>query len=336
MPRTRRSDCSGPGIRRRRQGRGFSYLDERSGRSPGLADRERIANLAIPPAWREVWICADPQGHIQATGIDARGRKQYLYHPDWRARRDQAKFDAMLVFARRLPAMRRRLDEALAGEGLGRERVLACAVRLLDVGFFRIGGETYAAENDSYGLATVLKRHVSVPGPDVVVFDYPAKHGRRRIQRVVDPVSGEIVAALRRRRSGGEELLAYKQGARWRDVRSQDINDFIKEVTGLDASAKDFRTWNATVLAAVSLAVVDRPQSHRATERAIRWAVEQVAYHLGNTPAVARGSYIDPRVCDQFRDGRTIEHSLAVLGEDDGTAIQGRIERAVLRLLDPR
>jgi DNA topoisomerase I len=293
----------------------------------------RIADLAIPPAWREVWICPDPFGHIQATGTDAAGRKQYLYHPLWRARRDQAKFDSMGAFAKRLPRMRRRLDAALGEDGLGRERVLACSVRLLDLGFFRIGSETYAQRNESYGLATMRKEHVSLPAPDVVLFDYPAKHGRRRVQRVVDPVCWEIVAALRRRRGGGEELLAYKEGRLWRDVRSWEINDFIKQTTGLDASAKDFRTWNATVLAAVSLAVVDEPQSKRATERAIRWAIEQVAHHLGNTPAVARSAYIDPRVFDCFRDGSTIERSLAALGEDDGSAIQGRIERAVIALL---
>src|SRR3954471_20543414 len=165
MPRTRRSDCSSPGLTRRRRGTGFSYVDELSGLPAGAEDRVRIADLAIPPAWREVWICPDPLGHIQATGIDAAGRKQYLYHPAWRARRDEAKFGSMRDFARRLPRMRRRLEEALEQEGLGRERVLACAVRLLDLGFFRIGSETYAERNESYGLATMRREHVSMPSP---------------------------------------------------------------------------------------------------------------------------------------------------------------------------
>ena len=216
MTRTRRADCSSPGLTRRRRGKGFSYVDERTGRAAGAEDRVRIADLAIPPAWRDVWICPDPLGHIQATGIDAAGRKQYLYHRAWRARRDQAKFDATIDFARRLPRMRRRLDAALEQDGLQRERVLACAVRLLDLGFFRIGSETYAERNDSFGLATMRRDHVSMPAPDVVVFDYPAKHGRRRVQRVVDPVCGEIVATLRRLGAAAAKPCEPAAGGPWR------------------------------------------------------------------------------------------------------------------------
>jgi DNA topoisomerase IB len=316
-----------------RHGRGFVVRDASGARVTDAEQLARIRELAIPPAWREVWICPDPRGHIQATGTDAAGRRQYRYHDAWRIRRDAAKFDEMLVFAGCLPRLRRTLDAALEGEGLGRERVLACAIRLLDLGFFRVGGESYAEQNASYGLATVLKRHVTIAAPGTLVFDYPAKSGQRRVQRVIDPVTAEIVGALRRRRGGGPELLAFKEGARWRDVRSDDINAHLKELTRHDVSAKDFRTWNATVIAAVSLAVTDVADSERARRRAIRWSVEEVARQLGNTPAVARASYIDPRVFDRFRAGETIERSLAQLGADEGPAIQGRVERAVRRLL---
>src|SRR5438067_12890479 len=237
MPRLKRVDCSGPGITRRRRGRGFEYLDEAGDRIENPEVIARIAALAIPPAWRDVWICAHPMGHIQATGIDARARKQYRYHDRWRERRDAQKFDEMIAFARALPAMRREVARDIAKDGMTRERVLASAVRLLDRGFFRVGGEDYAAENDSYGLATILKSHVTV-GREGITFDYPAKSGQRRVQSVVDPEVAEIVRALKRRRGGSPELLAYREGRRWFDIKSADINDYVKEVTGGDFSAK--------------------------------------------------------------------------------------------------
>src|SRR3954471_7013468 len=201
MPRLRRADCSSAGIQRRRRGKGFEYIDQDGTRLTDEETLERIRSLAIPPAWEDVWICPFPMGHIQATGIDARGRKQYRYHDKWRERRDQQKFDEMIEFARALPGMRRRVTEDLAREGMTRERVLACAVRLLDRGFFRVGGEDYAAENESYGLATIHKRHVKLLRGGVLRFDYPAKSGQRRIQSIVDPEVFEVVAALKRRRS---------------------------------------------------------------------------------------------------------------------------------------
>jgi len=292
----------------------------------------RIQELVIPPAWRDVWICPYPGGHIQATGIDDRGRKQYLYHSRWRERQDQKKFDDMVVFARALPDLRDRVARDLDGDDLDREHVLACAVRLLDRGFFRIGSEDYAATNDSYGLATMRKCHASVNG-DTLVFDYPSKSGKRRVQAVVDPEVAAIVTRLKRRRGGGDELLAYKCARRWVDVRSQDINDYLKELTGLDVSAKDFRTWGATVMAAVALAVAGPAAATRTgRKRAITRAIKEVAYHLGNTPAVARASYIDPRVFDRYRDGIIIAvHDLD--HDPDGTAIQGEVEEAVLDLI---
>src|SRR5215212_6626099 len=230
VPRTRRVDCSGPGIARLRRGRGFAYVDADGARIVDEPTIDRIRALAIPPAWRDVWICRDPHGHIQATGIDGAGRKQYRYHDDWRRRRDQAKFDAMVAFARELPGLRRRVardpvppapdDGDGPGGGLGEARVLACAVRLLDVGLFRIGGEDYAAQNETYGLTTLRKAHVQLER-DGLLFDFPAKHGVRRVQRVCDPDVRPVIAALKRRRGGGEELLAWRRGRRWVDVKAE-------------------------------------------------------------------------------------------------------------------
>jgi DNA topoisomerase IB len=336
--RLRRVDCSGPGIRRRRHGRGFRYLDEDG---VAVVDDEvmlRIHELVVPPAWDDVWICPYPGGHIQATGIDAAGRKQYLYHPRWRERRDLQKFDDMVVFARTLPRLRKRVGAQLdGGDELTYDRVCACAVRLLDRGFFRVGGEDYAVRNESYGLATMKKRHVQLRD-DVLLFDYPAKSGQRRVQAVVDAQVAEVVDQLKRRRGGGDELLAYKDDRRWVDLRSADINGWLKDATGKDISAKDFRTWGATVLAAVALAVSeDAPTTKTGRKRAITRAVKEVAYYLGNTPTVARASYIDPRVFDRYRDGEVIDYRLIAKAADrngDATAIQGPVERSVLKLLE--
>ena len=332
-PRLRRADCTGPGLHRKRHGRGFRYLDPDGDKVDDSEILVRIHELVIPPAWEDVWICPYPGGHIQATGTDAAGRKQYLYHPRWRARKDQEKFDDMVVFARALPALRTAVEKALEAEDSSREQVLGCAVRLLDRGFFRVGGEDYAVQNETYGLATMRKRHVRLR-EDVLLFDYPSKHGKRRIQAVIDPQVAEVVGRLKARRGGSDDLLAYKQGRRWVDLRSDDINEYLKEATGEEISAKDFRTWGATVLAAVALAVSgEAPPTKTGRKRAITRAVKEVAYYLGNTPAVARASYIDPRVFDAFRDGRTIGASMdLVAGDGDTTAIQP-LEDAVLELL---
>jgi DNA topoisomerase I len=337
MPRLRRVDCSGPGIHRRRRGRGFEYLDEEGRRITEPSVLERIDALAIPPAWGDVWICPYPFGHIQATGIDAAGRKQYRYHDLWRERRDQQKFDSMLEFARSLPRLRARVERDLALAGMPRERALACAARLLDRGFFRIGSEDYAEENDTYGIATMQKRHVTVRG-DEVIFDYESKNGKRRVQVIGDPSVAEVVRVLRRRRGGGQELLAYRNGRRWVDVSSGDVNAYVKEASGGDFSAKDFRTWSATVLAAVALAV-SAPAAARAPsarKRAKTRAVKEVARYLGNTPAVCRASYIDPRVFDRFDSGLTIGGVLPVLADDTGVwpEVQGTVEEAVLDLIE--
>jgi DNA topoisomerase I len=335
VSRLRRVDCSGPGIHRRRRGKGFVYHDEHGNRVTDPEVLTRIAELVIPPAWGDVWICPYPMGHIQATGIDARGRKQYRYHDKWRQRRDQEKFDSMVDFARALPLMRKRVQRHLRQEGLPRERVLAASVRLLDRGFFRVGGEDYAVENETYGLATMLKQHVTVRD-GLIVFDYPAKHGKRRVQNVADDDVLDIVAQLRRRRGGGAELLAYRDGRSWVDVKSADINAYVKQVTGGSFTAKDFRTWNATVLAAVALAVSGEAatRSQTSRKRAIARAVKEVAHYLGNTPAVCRASYIDPRVIDRFDSGLTIGGVLQDVGDtSDMGSLHGNVEEAVLELI---
>jgi DNA topoisomerase I len=339
MPRLRRSDCAAPGMTRRRRGKGFEYLDESGERIDDEDTIDHIRSLAIPPAWEQVWICSDPLGHIQATGVDGRGRKQYRYHDRWRERRDRQKFDSMVEFAQVLPKLREKVERDLRRRKLSRERVLACAVRLLDRGFFRIGSESYAEENETYGLATMRKRHVTVDG-DTVVFDYEAKGGQRRVQVVGDRSIAGLVKTLRGRQGGGHELLAYRNGDAWRDVRSDDINEYIQQAIG-EHSAKDFRTWNATVLAAVVLAASARERDRStkgARNRAKRDAVKQVARYLGNTPAVCRASYIDPRVFDRFDGGLTVGGVFERLPDDpaDWPEIQGPVEEAVLDLIDRR
>jgi DNA topoisomerase-1 len=322
-----------PGWTRRRAGSGFVYLDEFDQRL-NATDRERCRRLAIPPAWEEVWICPAPNGHLQAVGTDDAGRRQYLYHEQWRINRDKSKHDRVLAVAARLPAARRRVTKDLRLDGMPYERALGAAFRLLDLGFFRIGGEAYAEANHSYGLATVRKEHVSIEG-DSVIFDYVAKSGQERYVAVADDLVRNAVRDLLRRRGGGPELLAYRAGGTWRDITSADINSYVKAKVGGEVSAKDFRTWHGTVIAEVVLAGAnERARSAAARKRAVSSAMKQVAGYLGNTPAVARRSYVDPRVVDLFADGVTISPALAATDSDlsDGTT-HGKIERAVLNLL---
>jgi DNA topoisomerase-1 len=306
-----------------------------------LADAEeleRVRGLAIPPAWKDVWICRDARGHLQATGVDAAGRKQYLYHPLWREHRDREKFDRMTRFGSRVPKLRRAIAADLGGEELTHERVLACAVRLLDLGMFRIGSEEYAEDDGGLGLATVRREHVSLRN-GTVVFDYPAKGGVRRAHVINDPACVAVVGALKRRRGGRPELLAHREGRRWYPLRSDEINEYLKQHLGQEFSAKDFRTWNATVMAAVSLATDGREAGSKASrKRATDRAVRAVAELLGNTPAVARRSYIDPRVFDRYLSGWTIAAELERLPSLDPSddRVRTRIEKAVLDLLAER
>jgi DNA topoisomerase IB len=327
--RLRRSDCSGPGITRRRSGRGFRYLTSEGDAVADAEVLERIDALAIPPAWQDVWICAEPNGHIQATGIDAAGRRQYRYHDRWRARRDAEKYDRMLRLARRLPAVRRRNAARMRpgpdGE-LSRDQVLAGAVRLLDLGFFRVGNDAYADENGSFGLMTLERRHVSLEGR-TVHFDYPAKSGVRRRISVRDPTAAKLVEQLLDRRRGPRRLFTLSENGGWAKLDAAALNAYIKEIAGDEFTAKDFRTWNATVLAAVALSGRrDAARGKTSRKRAVSAAIKEVAEQLGNTPAVCRASYVDPRVIDRFADGDTIEPQL--LRSRTAT------ERAVIALIE--
>jgi DNA topoisomerase IB len=331
-----RSDPAAEGIRRRRCGRGFSYLGTDAAVIKDPQILTRIRSLVIPPAWEDVWICVDPLGHIQAVGTDAAGRRQYRYHDLWREQRDQAKHDRVRDFGAVLPRIREVVCRHLESRGLTRDRVLAAAIRLIDLGFFRPGGEEYAEENGTFGLATIRKEHVTL-SQGQLVFEYLAKGAKQREQAVAEDQVCAVVRSLRRRRDGGDQLLVYRSGPRWHDVTAADINDYLREVSGGDYTAKDFRTWHATVLAAVGLAVSERAAGSEASrKRAIARVVREVADYLGNTPAVARASYIDPRIVEQYEEGRTIAAALGELGKDcdfGDLATRDHAEKAVLRLL---
>lgn len=338
MPRLRRADCSKPGIRRRRAGKGWTYLNPDGSKVSDPGVRARLDALVLPPAWKDVWICPWPNGHIQALGTDAAGRRQYRYHEQWRAERDRAKHDRVLEFAKGLPQARERVARDLTAAEMTRDRVLACAFRLLDLGFFRVGSEEYAEENQTYGLATMRRDHVTVEGNEVV-FEYTAKSSKHRIQSIVDDdVLAVVSALLARQGDPNPELLAYVNDAgAWVDVKSADINDYVKQATGLEVTAKDFRTWHATVLMAVALAVsANTATTPTAAKRAVSRGVTEVSTYLGNTPAVCRKSYIDPRIIDLYNDGVTVAPVFDELGADavfGEPATHGQIEAAVLGLL---
>lgn len=321
-----------PGIRRVRHGRGFRYV-QASGRAVSAADRKRIEELVIPPAWQDVWISAAANGHIQAVGTDDAGRRQYLYHPVWRERRDREKFEHSLLVGQRLPGARAVVTRHLRLPGMPADKALATAFRLLDLGFFRIGGERYTEQHGSYGLATVLRRHVKVTATSAT-FQYAAKSGQRRDLTLDDRLVLSSVRAMKERGGGGKELLAFQRGRTWVDVTSADINVYVKDRLGADVSAKDFRTWHATVLAALELASRSGEAGSRtARQRAEREAVKEVAARLGNTPTVARNSYIDPQVVEAFRRGRVVDCRFTaedVVGSPRRRAVA---ERALLNLL---
>jgi DNA topoisomerase IB len=331
-----RSDLSCAGIRRMRCGRGFRYIGPHTGSVKDPGTLARIKALVIPPAWEDVWICPHPDGHIQAIGTDAAGRRQYRYHDLWREQRDREKHDRMLEFGAALPHAREVVKRHLDGRGLSRERVLAAAIRLIDLGFFRPGGEEYAEENGTFGLATIRRDHVSFANGQII-FEYTAKGAKELEQAVADDQVCAVVRSLKRRESGGDELLAYRSGPRWHDVTAADINDYLREISGGEFSAKDFRTWHATVLAAVGLAVSERAAATApARKRAVTRVVREVADYLGNTPAVARASYIDPRIIALYEKGTTIAPALGRLGDAVSfgeLATHGAVEQAVLDLL---
>ncbi|GAA6527655.1 DNA topoisomerase IB [Intrasporangium sp. DVR] len=343
--RLRRSDPAKPGLRRVRRGKGFAVVDA-EGRPADAETRERVKALVIPPAWEDVWVCPWPNGHIQAVGTDAAGRRQYLYHPAWHASRDRTKHERVVTLARRLPEARAEVGRRLRRSGLGRERVGAVALRLLDAGLFRTGGEEYENENGSHGVATLLKDHVRVQG-DVVSFCFPAKSGVEREAEVRDASLAKAVASLKRSRGPSDRLLQYRtDGGQWCELTSTEINKDFKELVGDEYTVKDLRTWAATLLAAAAFA--DRadgepPTSERERKKIEREVMTTVSEHLGNTPAVARRSYVDSRVVDEYAAGRTIARALARasaadlrrLRRGDLAEVTGRaaLERALVRLL---
>ncbi|WP_297825468.1 DNA topoisomerase IB [Mycobacterium sp.] len=303
--RLRRSVLSEPGIARKRRGKGFAYYEPDG---EALSDPEtvaRIKDLVIPPAWKKVWISPYPNGHIQAVGVDAAGRRQYLYHPAWQQERAEEKFDRVLELSTQLPAWRAEIAKDLARKGLTRKRVLALALRLLDRGYFRSGGEQYAEEHESYGLSTLLCEHVVVRR-DAVEFDFPAKSGVRRTVEIEDADVVRAVRALVRRPNRTERLLVCRNASGWLEVRADDLNARFKELAGDGYTVKDLRTWHGTVLAAAAFADADPAVSRRVAKRVEAAVMKEVAEELGNTPAVARGSYVDPRVVTGYEQGLTI------------------------------
>ncbi len=332
MVRLRTVTPGSKGWTRRRSGRGFSYLDELGRRLPP-EQVERVKSLVIPPAWQDVWICPAPNGHIQAVGVDAAGRKQYLYHPAWRAKRDAMKFDRVLAVGRELAGTRAAVLEHLALDGMPLERAAATAVRLLDLGYFRIGSDAYTDDNGSFGLTTLERRHVRRV-KDRLVFCFVGKSGVEHCIEIDDPLSIAAVDAMRRRRSKDLRLLAFQQDRRWSALDAARVNEYLRAATGADMTAKDFRTWHATVLAAVALASTEEPGDTQASRRrAVRHAMVEVSGYLGNTPAIARSSYVDPRVIDLYEDGTTVAD--AVRREyASREERQDALERAVLELLE--
>ncbi|KRA30853.1 MULTISPECIES: DNA topoisomerase IB [unclassified Nocardioides] len=324
--RLRTVSCQEPGWRRIRHGRGFRYVDAQ-GEALSEADVDRIRGLVIPPAWTEVWICPHPRGHLQAVGTDDAGRRQYLYHPHWREQRDLEKFERVHQLARTLPGLRRKLRrQLLAPSGddeVERRRILAVGVRLIDLGCFRPGSDESADEFGSRGLTTLERRHLRRE-KDRLVFRFAGKAGIEHEVTIDDPA---VMAALEaaRRRPAGARLLASKVGSRWQPVTADELNGYIRALTGLDMTAKDFRTWHATITAAVVLAQPPLPTSRTGRAKRVREAVAEAAELLGNTPTVARSSYVDPRVIDLFDSGTVLD---PVPGGPDA------LDRAVARLIE--
>lgn len=305
MPRLRRSDSSGRGIRRVRAGRGFAYkdIDGTTITDPEL--RARIEHLAIPPAWTNVWIAPYANGHIQATGVDAAGRTQYIYHPTWRHQKDRIKFDRVLSLAESLPAARRRVTMDLRDEQPSKARALAAAFRMLDTGYLRVGSERYAEEHGTHGLSTLLCAHVRISG-DTVSLSFPGKSGQEWDSVIRDRELAGVLRVLKRR-GGNSRLLAWKNEQGWHPLTAEDINEYVRERTGGEFTAKDFRTLHGTVTAAVELAKAGPQSTPTARKKTVAATMRAVAGVLGNTPSVARASYVDPRVIDHFDRGRTID-----------------------------
>ena len=332
--RLRRSQPDGPGFSRRQRGRGFSYLDTEGNVIKETDVLERIRTLAIPPAWTDVWICPYPNGHIQAIGTDQAGRRQYLYHDDWRTAQDADKHDRVRQLARKLPAFREAVDADLCTRGLDKSRVLAVALRMLDYGVFRTGNTVYAEEHGSRGAATLLRDDVRV-STGKLAFDFVAKGGQERTIELDDDRLVAAVRSLKRGRHKSPRLLVYRDSDGYHDIDAEMVNDRFRELVGDDYTVKDLRTWTATVHAAVELADTDPPTTKKALNAAVKDMLDEVSEHLGNTPAVARTSYVDPRIVDQYEHGHTIAGTVDRVGTDlDDEEARAALERAVNRILD--
>jgi DNA topoisomerase-1 len=318
----RYSSDSQPGIRRRLRGKNFAYLRADGSRVKDTATLARIKRLAIPPAWADVWISPHHNGHVQATGRDARGRKQYRYHEDWRSQRDENKFGRMLAFALALPRIRRRVKRDLGRRGMPREKALATVVRLLESTLIRVGNDEYARQNESYGLTTMHNGHARVAGSHIR-FSFRGKSAKRHEIRLRDPQLARIVR--RCQDIPGQELFAYEdEDGQPRDVGSQDVNDYLRTIVGADFTAKDFRTWAGTVLAAVALREFEEVTHQTQAKKNVVTAIEAVARMLGNTPTVCRKCYVHPGILDSYLAGDTI----ATVRQ----RARGRIDRSLSQL----
>lgn len=325
-----------PGLSRRRSGKGFSYYGLDGRRITDKRERRRLNALAIPPAWREVWICPQKNGHIQATGRDERGRKQYLYHPDWHRVRDEAKFEHMLTFGRLLPRIRERVEADLKLRGLPKDKVLAAVVRLLETTLIRIGNDTYAEENGSYGLTTMRKKHVEVSGT-AVAFEFVGKSGKEWDIELRDPQVARIVRKCEAI-PGYRLFRYYDEDGELGSVESGDVNDYLKRISGEEITAKDFRTWAGTVLATFTLTGMDRFTTKTQATKNVSAVLREVAKKLGNTPAVCRKSYVHPDVISCYLEG-TLEGLVGVgRAVDTSARPEGlRVEEvAVLTFLEAR
>lgn len=322
-----------PGITRHRRGKSFRYCGADGRPIRDESELQRIRKLAIPPAWTAVWICPRGDGHIQATGRDARGRKQYRYHTHWRATRDETKYGKLVVFGGLLPKMRARLDQDLSLPGLPRAKVLATVVRLLETTLIRVGNEEYARDNASYGLTTMRTRHVGVRGEEVR-FEFRGKSGVQHSVAVRDKRLAKIVR--RCQELPGQELFqCIDCEGRRHAIDSQDVNAYLKEISGEDVTAKDFRTWNGTVLAAVALRDAMTEAGHRRTKKTVNGCIERVAAQLGNTKAVCRRCYVSPAVIDAYFDG-SLARSFMSSTSAKPKAGHSADEHAVLKFLQAR
>ena len=309
-----------PGIQRRKSGKGFRYIDSNKRPISNVGTLARIQSLVIPPAWTDVWICGDPDGHLQATGRDLRGRKQYRYHPRWSQTRDEVKYSSLAAFALALPALRERIDHDLRKRGLTRERVLASVVWLIDHTMIRVGNAVYARDNKSFGLTTLRSRHVKVEG-DRLRFAFKGKSGKEWNLKLVDRRMAKIVRSIQE--IPGQHLFQYidDNGER-RVVRSQDVNDYIRDASGKDFSSKHFRTWGGTTRALTLFAAAPQPETKRGTAKLMNKIIDQVSTRLGNTRTVCRKCYIHPKVFESWSAGR-LENELARVNKTRRKPVEG-------------